>query len=60
MRANMTSARGCFRILNSESWSHTPDGELQVYDAHGHTAGEAGHPARRPLSLTYHKEGGGD
>ena len=60
MRANMTSARGCFLILNFESWSHTPGGELRVCHAHGNPAGEAGHPARRPLSLTYHKEGGGD
>ena len=60
MRVDVTSARGSLRILNFKPWSHTPDGKPQLCHAHGHPAGEAGHPARRPLSLTYHEEGRGD
>lgn len=60
MRVNVTSVRGCFVLLNFEAWGHTLDEEFRVRHAHGHPAGEAGYPARWPLALIYHKDGGGE
>ena len=60
MRVNLTYDCGCFVTLDLEPWSQRPDGELRACHAHGHPAGEGGHPARRLLSLTYHEEGGSE
>jgi hypothetical protein len=60
MRVKVTYECGCSSTLALESWSIMPDGELRACHVHGHPAGPVGHPARRPLSLTYHEEGGGD
>ena len=60
MRVDLTYECGCFFTLGLEPWRQRPEGELRACHVHRRSAGEAGHPARRPLSLTYHEEGGGD
>ncbi len=60
MRLRLAYACGCFFTLDLDRWVQNPDGELRACHAHGHPAGEAGHPARWPVSLTYHEEGGRD
>ena len=60
MRVNLTYDCGCFFTLDLASWSNTPDGELRACHVHRRPPSEAGQPARRPLSLTYHEDGGSD
>ncbi len=60
MRVNLAYDCGCCFTLDLGPWSQRPDGELRACHAHNRPAGEAGHPARRPVSLTYHEEGGSD
>ncbi len=60
MRVDLAYDCGCGFTLDLEAWGNTPDGELQACHVHRRPAGEAGQPARRPLSLTYHEEGPGD
>ncbi|HSD50917.1 MAG TPA: hypothetical protein VLG48_05860 [Candidatus Methylomirabilis sp.] len=59
MRLSLGYACGCTFTLQLEPWCHSPEGELHACHAHGHPVGEAGHQARRPLSVTYSTEGGG-
>jgi hypothetical protein len=60
MWLNLACACGCAFTLDLEPWRRSPEGEFPACPAHSRLTGEAGHPARRPLSVTYHEEGGGD
>lgn len=59
MQLNLVYACRCTFTLNLESSYHNSDEEFRTCCAHSLLAGEAGHPARRPLSVTYCTEGGG-
>ena len=60
MRLSLACACGCTFTLNLEPWCRSPEGELRACPGHSRLTGEAGDPARRPLSVTYYEEGGGD
>ncbi len=60
MRVNLTYECGCFLTLDLDPWCKSSDGEVGACHGHRCATGEPGHAARRPLSLTYHEEGGGD
>lgn len=59
MRLSLGYACECTFTLHLEPWCPSPEGELHACHAHEPPVGEAGHPARRPLSVTYCTEGGG-
>lgn len=60
MRVNFTYECGCLVTLDLDPGGNTPDRELRPCHAHGLLAARAGHPPRRPLSVTYDEEGGGE
>ncbi len=60
MRLSLACICGCTFTLDLEPWGRNQEGEFRACPAHNRLTGEAGDPARRPLSMTYHEEGGGD
>ena len=60
MRLRLASPGGYTFTLNLESSCQSPDGECRVCPAHSRLTGATGDPARRPLSVIYHEEGGED
>jgi len=60
MRLRLACACGCTFTLDLEPWRRSPEGELRACPAHSRLTGETRDPARRPLSVAYQEEGGGD
>ena len=60
MRVDLAYKCGCFLTMDLEPWRPRPEEELRACRVHRGPAGQAGLPAPRPLSLSYHEEGGGD
>ena len=60
MRLGLACACGCTFTLDLEPWRRSPEAECRVCLAHICLTAETGDPARRPLSVAYHEEGGGD
>jgi len=60
MRLSLACACGCTFTLDLEPWCRSSEGEFRACPAHSRLTGATGDPARRPLSVIYHEEGGED